>query len=207
LNPVNLTDSEGEFLVRIARQAIETYLKENRRITPPENSDNKLREKRGVFVTLNKMKGDSKDLRGCIGFPTPEVPLIEGVIDAAVSSAFEDPRFEPVSPDEIAHLTVEVSVLTPPEIMKVSSPKEYPSKIQVGSDGLIIRWQMGSGLLLPQVPREYGWDAEEFLCHACMKAGGPPDLWLIPHTKIYTFQAEVFEETVPNGKIIRKELI
>lgn len=203
---IGLDDEEGSLLVRFAREVVETYVKEGEKLQPPVEVSERLKEKRGVFVTLNKLERGEKSLRGCIGFPLPELPLIQAVRDAAISAAVEDPRFEPVKSAELSKILVEVSVLTPPELLQVSSPREYPSKIQVGRDGLVIKWRLGSGLLLPQVPLEYGWDAEEFLCHASMKAGGPPDLWLIPDTKVYTFQAEVFEEVEPRGKVIRKRL-
>ena len=201
-----MNDNEGAFLVRTARKAIETFLGEGRKISIPKNLEGRLREKRGVFVTVNKYEKGIKCLRGCIGFPMPDAPLINALIDAAISSAVEDPRFKPLSVNELPGLTIEVSVLTPMEPVKVDSPKDYPSKIRVGLDGLLMRWQLGSGLLLPQVASEYGWGSEEFLCQASLKAGGPPDLWLLPKTKIFTFQAEIFEEVEPNGRVIRKPM-
>jgi hypothetical protein len=100
----------------------------------------------------------------------------------------------------------EVSVLTPPELIKVSKTNEYPSKIKIGEDGLIVERGMFKGLLLPQVPVEWGWDEEEFLCQCCIKAGLPPDNWLLKDTKIYKFQAIIFEEEKPNGEVKRKIL-
>jgi len=88
----------------------------------------------------------------------------------------------------------------------VESPREYPAKIKVGRDGLIVEKGLYKGLLLPQVPVEWGWDEEEFLCQCCIKAGLMPDCWLEPQTKIYKFQAIIYEETQPNGPIKRKQL-
>ncbi len=100
----------------------------------------------------------------------------------------------------------EVSVLTPPQPVKVEKPKDYPSKIKVGRDGLIVEKRYYKGLLLPQVPIEWRWEEEEFLCQCCIKAGLPPDCWLLEGTTIYKFQAIIFEEASPKGKVESKEL-
>ena len=202
----DLNQGEGEFLVRLARKAITEYLEKRRRIKPPENTPKKLWEKCGVFVTLNALRRGRRELRGCIGIPYPTMPLVEAVIEAAISSATQDPRFLPVSLEELQNITVEVSVLTPPQLIEVESPREYPTKIKVGRDGLIVEKGLYKGLLLPQVPVEWGWDEEEFLCQCCIKAGLMPDCWLEPQTKIYKFQAIIYEETQPNGPIKRKQL-
>ncbi|MCP8305043.1 MAG: TIGR00296 family protein [archaeon] len=202
---MKISDDEGKLLVKIARDAIETYVREGRRIKSSKDLPEKFYEKSGVFVTINKCEGCERQLRGCIGHPYPDEPLIEAVIESGIAAAVEDPRFEPLSVDELDEVTVEVSVLTPPEIIVVKSPKEYPSKIKVGEDGLIVRWAWGSGLLLPQVPVEYNWDVGEFLSHTCMKAGATPDTWLSPDTKIYKFQATIFEELEPRSRAVRKK--
>ena len=201
-----LTLEEGKFLVSLARKTVETYLKTGRRLKIPENVPPKLMEKCGVFVTINKLKNGKRELRGCIGYPYPTHPLIEAVMDSAISSATRDPRFPPLNENELEKVIFEVSVLTPPEIIKVKKPMEYPSKIKVGRDGLIVESGFYKGLLLPQVPIEWKWDEEEFLCQCCMKAGLPPDCWLMRGTKIYRFQAIIFEEVSPKGEIVRKEL-
>ncbi|MFQ6134903.1 MAG: TIGR00296 family protein, partial [Nitrososphaerales archaeon] len=166
----------------------------------------KFYQKMGVFVTLNTASPTGRELRGCIGHPLPERPLVDALIDAAICSAARDPRFPRISPEELEDLVVEVSILTPPERISVSSPKEYCNHIQVGEDGLIVRWRFGSGLLLPQVPVEYGWGPEDFLCHTCMKAGATPDHWLTPDAEIYKFKAIVFDETTPRGRVVRRRL-
>jgi len=201
-----LTLEEGKFLVSLARKTVETYLKTGRRLKIPENVPPKLMEKCGVFVTINKLKNGKRELRGCIGYPYPTHPLIEAVMDSAISSATRDPRFPPLNENELEKVIFEVSVLTPPEIIKVKKPMEYPSKIKIGRDGLIVESGFYKGLLLPQVPIEWKWDEEEFLCQCCLKAGLPPDCWLLEETKIYRFEAIIFEETKPNGEIVRKEL-
>jgi len=203
---LQLSLEEGEFLVKLARKAVEEYLKNRSRIKVPRETSEKLLRKCGVFVTINSVKKGKKELRGCIGFPYPTTPLAEAVIDAAISSATQDPRFYPVSLNELDSLVFEVSVLTPPQKVNVEKPSEYPSKIKVGEDGLIVERGVFKGLLLPQVPIEWKWDEEEFLCQCCVKAGLPPDCWLMENTKIYKFQAIIFEEEKPKGEIKRKTL-
>lgn len=202
----DLSLEEGEFLVKLARKAVEEYLTSHKRITAPQKLPENLSKPCGVFVTIHLLMGAEKELRGCIGYPYPTSPLFEAVIDSAISSATQDPRFPPLSIKELENVVFEVSVLTPPELVRVENPSEYPSKIKIGEDGLIIERGIFRGLLLPQVPVEWGWDAEEFLCHCCLKAGLPPDCWLMKGTKVYKFQAIIFEEESPRGKVKRKLL-
>ena len=202
-----ISDSQGSLLVNMARQTVNFYLKNNNRIKPNNFFLSQFQEKKGVFVTLKKHFDSDNDLRGCIGFINPDIPLAESLIEATLSAAFSDPRFEPLTFQELDKVIFEVSVLTPPKILKVSSPKSYVSKIKIGLDGLIISWKHGDGLLLPQVPIEQGWSVEEYLANACMKAGAKPDIWLQTDTKIFTFQVEIFSEVLPNGSITQKNLV
>ena len=197
-----LTPEEGRFLVRLARKAVEEYLKNGKIIAVPKDVSPKLMERCGVFVTLNSFHQEKKRLRGCIGFPYPTTPLTRAVIESAINSATQDPRFPSVSLDELDHIVFEVSVLTPPQLVEVEKPTDYPSKIKVGQDGLIVERSYYKGLLLPQVPIEWNWEEEEFLCQCCVKAGLPPDSWLLKDTKIYKFQAIIFEETAPKSEIV-----
>jgi len=196
-----LTLEEGAWLVRLARQSITEYL-ESGRLTPvPSDTDTRLFQRCGAFVTLNIIRGDREELRGCIGYPAPDLPLAEAVIDAAISAATKDPRFPPLEKNELNRIVVEVSILTPPSIIKVRNPQEYTKELQIGRDGLIVEQGYFKGLLLPQVPVEWGWDCEEFLGHCCMKAGLPPEAWILPDTRIYKFEALVFKEKQPNGEV------
>lgn len=196
---MNIQDADGEILVKTARAAVTEYLKTGNKITLQEDVKSKFSYNSGIFVTLNK----KENLRGCIGFPTPERKLYQSLVIAAIASATEDPRFPRVTYEELNDISFEVTVLTSPVEIKVKDPSEYPSKIKIGRDGLIIRWEFGSGLLLPQVPIEYGWHEEEFLGHACEKAGAPPDCWKAKSTKIFSVEGIVFKETNPNGSIVR----
>ena len=201
-----LSDDEGKFLINLARNTVKTYLETGKTIKPPKDTPKKLFEKCGVFVTISTLRRGKKDLRGCIGYPYPTNPLVEAVIDAAINSSTQDPRFPSMSLSELDKVVFEVSVLTPPEIVIVEKPEEYITKIKVGEHGLIVEKGFYKGLLLPQVPVEWGWGEEEFLCQCCVKAGLSPDSWLIKGTKIYKFTAIVFEEQTPQGEIKRKSL-
>jgi uncharacterized protein (TIGR00296 family) len=162
-------------------------------------------DKMGAFVTLSKRRNNLKDLQGCIGITQPIYPLIDVISDVSLSAAFEDYRFPPVS--DMSQIVVEISILIPPRLIEVNNPEEYLEKIKIGKDGLVIESGFSKGLLLPQVPVENNrnWDVKTFLEHLCIKAGLPINNWKNKNTKIYTFQAIIFEEEEPNGKIIQKE--
>ena len=186
---MEISDSDGKELVMMARKAVSQYLRDNSKISDSE-FDSKFYFSSGVFVTINK----KDSLRGCIGYPLPVKKLSEGLIDAAISAATRDNRFSPVQSDELDDIAFEVTVLTPPEEIRASQPEEYLSSIQVGKDGLIVENKYTSGLLLPQVPLEYGWDAREFLEYTCQKAGLPKDAWKDKATKVLKFQGIIFKE-------------
>ncbi len=201
-----LSDEEGKFLIQLARDTVKTYLEKNETIKAPENTPKKFFENCGVFVTINTVKRGRKELRGCIGYPYPTNPLVEAVIDAAINAATQDPRFYPLKASELENVVFEVSVLTPPEPVHVDNPQDYVKEIKVGEHGLIVEKGFYKGLLLPQVPVEWGWCEEEFLCQCCVKAGLPPDSWLTKGSKVYRFSAIVFEEETPKGEVKRKSL-
>ena len=196
--------SQGQYLVSLARQSIEGYLTDGRKVAPAR-ADGALLEKRGVFVTLETHPG--RELRGCIGYPMPIKELALAVVDCALSAAFEDPRFPPVEKNELSRLVIEVSVLSVPEKILVKRPEEYVKKIKVGRDGLIINYGYSSGLLLPQVPVEWNWNEEEFLCQVCEKAGLPRNMWQSPSARISSFGAQIFSEKTPGGEAVQKKLI
>ncbi len=176
-----LNEKEQKILLRIARQTLESYLKE-RKIPEFEVAEGKLKQEFGVFVTLKK----NGNLRGCIGHIEGDRPLYQLVSQMAIASATQDPRFSPVRLDELAQIRIEISVLSP--IKKVKNIQE----IVVGRDGLIIKKGFSSGLLLPQVPVEWGWNRNEFLRQVSLKAGLEPDGW--KNAELYRFTAQVFGE-------------
>jgi AmmeMemoRadiSam system protein A len=134
-------------------------------------------------VTLTK----GGELRGCIGYIEPVLPLGQAVIRTAIYAATEDPRFPPVTPAELEDLRVEISVLTPAR--EIADPR----LVQVGTHGLIVEKDGAKGVLLPQVPREFGWSREEFLDQVCLKAGLPRDAWK-RGARLSVFEAIVFHE-------------
>ena len=185
-----LSDSDGVLLIKIARMAVTEFLSNGKRMKLESEDEKKFSFNSGVFVTLNNADG----LRGCIGFPMPNKKLSHGIIDAAIAAATEDPRFSPVKINELNEIVFEVTVLTPPVEITITDPMEYLEKIKVGRDGLIIRNSFSSGLLLPQVPVEYGWNVEEFLQHTCEKAGLEKDTWKNEKVKIEKFEGIVYKE-------------
>jgi len=196
-----LSDSDGVFLVKTARMAVTEFLSNGNRMKLESDLEEKFSFNSGVFVTLNNPDG----LRGCIGFPIPEKKLSHAIIEGAIAAATEDPRFPSVKTNELNDIVFEVTVLTPPVEIDVSDPTEYLKKIKVGRDGLIIRHSFSSGLLLPQVPVEYGWNVEEFLQHTCEKAGLARDTWKNESVKIEKFEGIIFKEETPSGAIVREE--
>lgn len=171
-------------LLRIARETIETWLKEHKKLDF-SIEDEMLKEICGAFVTLHKQG----QLRGCIGNIVGTKPLWETVRDMAIQSATGDPRFPPVTMEEMKDIDIEISVLTP--LKKVKSADE----IVLGRDGVIVKKGIQQGVFLPQVATETGWDKETFLRHLCSgKAGLPLDAWKDPSTEIFVFQAQVFGE-------------
>ncbi|TFG12538.1 TIGR00296 family protein [Candidatus Thorarchaeota archaeon] len=197
------SDDDGKLLVKLARDTVELYVREKRKPAPPDGIPDHLRNKSGVFVTLNRISGEKSQLRGCIGRPYPTEPLVVATINSAVDAAVNDPRFPPVRANELDEILIELSVLTPPQKIEYSEPQELISKIKIGRDGLIASQGMRRGLLLPQVPVEWNWDVEEYLKHTCNKAGLPADAWKDSATEFLSFQAEIFGEESPRGAIKR----
>jgi len=182
-----LSNDEGKLAIRSARETLEYSI--GKKPGPALELTPVFEEKRGVFVTLTK----NGQLRGCIGFPYPVIPLGDAIVQAATAAALEDPRFPPVKKDEVPAIDLEVTVLTVPVPMG-GDPRNRPGQVVVGKHGLIARGMGTSGLLLPQVATEYGWDARTFLDHTCLKAGLPKESWLDPRVEILTFEGQIFSE-------------
>ncbi len=177
-----LSDTEKQILLEMARKAILEHLT-GEKAEYPEPTET-LRQKCGAFVTLH----ENGNLRGCIGYVIPIKPLYQTVKEVAVSAAFEDPRFPPLHRDEYEKIDIEISALSP--LRRIDDINE----IKVGTHGIMIRRGYSSGLLLPQVATEQGWDLETFLTHTCYKAGLPGNCWKDRHTSIEVFSAIVFGE-------------
>ncbi len=190
-----MNEKNGRMAVKIARKTIDLWVRSREKFDPKTNDYPKgFDDPAGVFVTLHTHP--SKELRGCIGFPEPRFPLIKALIEAAVAST-QDPRFPPLEEDELGKVVVEVSVLTKPDPIRVKDPKDYPKKVRIGKDGLIVRRGIYSGLLLPQVAPEHNLDEKSFLSHTCLKAGLPPDSWMEKGIDIFRFQSLIFSEKNP----------
>ena len=193
-----LNAKDGEKLTKYARKVIEAYVKSDNLSFILNDIYN---EKLGVFVTIHKYP--SNVLRGCIGIPYPIMSLKDAITEAA-QSATKDPRFNNLIEEELNEIIIEITILTKPELMNVNNPKEYLDLIRIGRDGLIIKKDYFSGLLLPQVPVEQHWNKEEFLSNICIKANLPSDAWLDKKTQIFKFQGQIFFEKTPNGEIQEK---
>lgn len=182
----SLTDEEKRYLHELVRLSIVKELKrrsggvDDSQLPPPPTD--LLTREMGAFVTL-KISGN---LRGCIGNVIGNRPLHETVAEMAKSAAFQDPRFPPLQPGEFESLEVEISVLSP------LTPCPDPQRIEPGRHGLMVRQGGRSGLLLPQVATEHGWDRETFLRHTCGKAGLPAGCWQDSQTQIFWFEAVIF---------------
>ncbi|MBC7231905.1 MAG: AmmeMemoRadiSam system protein B [Chloroflexi bacterium] len=177
-----LNEEEKTTLLRIARETLQQYLSKGT-IPKYEVRAPALLQQSGAFVTL-KRRGQ---LRGCIGHMTSNQELYRTVQEMAIAAATEDPRFPPVSANELAEIEIEISVLSPLYLV------QDVNEIQVGRDGLYIIRGPYAGVLLPQVATEWGWDREEFLREVCLKAGLPPDAWQ-KGAMLYRFEAQVFGE-------------
>jgi len=176
-----LNQEQRRALLHIAREAVEAAAKSMP--YAPTSGDPVLQRPGAAFVTLRK-RGD---LRGCIGSLEAREPLLQNVANMARAAAREDFRFGPVHLTEVRDLTIDISILSPPRRV------EDVAEIEVGVHGLIVEQGGQRGLLLPQVPVEWGWDRDEFLDQTCAKAGLPPDAWR-RDADIYAFTAEVFGE-------------
>ena len=187
----DLSNELGKKLTDYSRKTINTYFIELKTLEPLYDPVI-LQEKAGIFCTLRKFG----QLRGCIGYPYPSNPLGEALVQSTIQAAVEDPRFQPVTGKELKDITIELTVLTPPELIKISSSyKEYYDKIKIGVDGLIIEQRGRRGLLLPQVPVEQHWTIDEYLEGICHKAYLASDAWKdTTATKLYKFQGRIFEE-------------
>ena len=188
-----LTRDEERLLLRIARDSMTSWVTHHSRIDlSGYELTNTLKEPHGAFVTLRV----GRDLRGCIGYTQNKEPLARSVMENAINASTNDPRFDPVQPDELPRITIEISALTPGDIpdspfRNVRSLEE----IVIGRDGLYIEIPpYRGGLLLPQVASERGWNVEQFLLAVCQKAGYPYKAWEMPEARLFRFSAQVFGE-------------
>ncbi len=206
VKPEELSLEEGEFLVKLARRSVETYLAKGERIKPPSDTPEKLRRLGAAFVTITTYYGpESRELRGCIGYIFPVKSLVETVIDVAIEAAVNDPRFPPMNPGELDKVTFEVTVLGPLEPLP-REPAKRSKSFTIGRHGLFAKKGILQGVLLPEVPVEYLWDEETFLAETCVKAGMPPSCWLDPEVEFYRFSGRDWREREPRGPVEERDL-
>lgn len=192
----DLTDAEKRYLCKQAKSAIESALANDTKAAPlsPEEAalgdSAVLQRNLGSFVTLEE-KGH---LRGCIGTIVGREPLWLNVWNMARQAAFHDPRFYPVTAAEWPDCEFEISVLDEPTLCPT------PEEIEIGRDGLILQYQGHSGVFLPQVPVEQGWNRQQYLERLCQKANLPQGSWKKPGAMLYWFQALVFQPQSAEGK-------
>lgn len=183
-----MDETAEKFAIDFVKRTITEFVKNKKIAEIPKRHPPELGEKRGAFVTLH----ENKELRGCIGSCRTQIKAVENLRDAAVGVC-DDPRFSPVSPDELACLDFEVSVLTSPKLINAKGAKELLEKIEPKKDGLIIECNGKSGLFLPQVWEDLR-EKDAFLCHLCVKAGLPAGAWKnVARIHIYKFQARIFK--------------
>jgi uncharacterized protein (TIGR00296 family) len=191
---------EGQLLVRVARDSVERLFDDR---SPSSRYSVQSMMQAGVFVSIHDFSAGEKILRGCVGFPLPKGEFYSSLEEAAVSAATKDPRFKPISKEELGNVIFEVSVLTRPELITVAKPVEYLDMVKIGVDGLMLRWREYSSLLLPQVASEYDWTVDEYLRNLCCKAGLPADMWTNYDVKVYKFSCVIYRESKPRGVVYR----
>ncbi|MHA1911533.1 MAG: TIGR00296 family protein [Candidatus Kariarchaeaceae archaeon] len=192
-----ISEELGKELIVLARKTLQNYLTSGKQESVPEELITKnpiLKEPRGVFVTLRKVKGGEKSLRGCIGSPYPVTPLGDAVIESAINAAVEDPRFPKVKLQELSEISLEITILTVPEEITTEKPENRLKEVTIGKHGLIVKHKNFRGLLLPQVPVEWEWDEQTFLENTCRKASLPNDYWKRKDVTFYKFEGQIFEE-------------
>jgi len=201
---IALTYDEGVELVRIARGIVEGLFQVRQSFS--ENFQRSALDA-GVFVTIYDCSNSGNSLRGCIGFPIPNRNFYSLLAEAAIASATQDPRFRPISEDELDRIIFEVSILSRPEPITVEKPVEYLDKIRIGVDGLMLSWGNYSSLLLPQVAVEWRWSPDEYLGNLCCKAGLAWDMWMANGAKIYKFTSLIYRERQPRGEVYQANVL
>ncbi|MBW2742250.1 MAG: AmmeMemoRadiSam system protein B [Deltaproteobacteria bacterium] len=188
------TDKQGQVLVRLARHSLMKKL--NKKIDPAESEaleealkEDCFQEPFGTFVTLKI----NDQLRGCIGNIAASEPVKKVVRRNAVSAAFRDPRFSPLRAEELDHVDIEVSILTPPELLEYTDGDDLVSKLRVNVDGVIIRKGSAGATFLPQVWKQVP-EPEEFLGHLCIKAGLSAHAWRNDKPEVKIYQVQYFDE-------------
>lgn len=181
---MHLNDNNKRALLQLARESIFSAV-HHQKHSPTKHESRVLQERAGAFVTLR----NHSELRGCIGYIEPKLSLVQTVEEVAAKAALEDPRFHPLTDEELNFVDIEISVLSP--LQKVNNVED----IEVGKHGLVVDAGFTRGLLLPQVAEENQWDRETFIRHTAMKAGLVPEAWNHPSVQLFSFTVEKFSES------------
>lgn len=184
-----LTDEDKDMLLKLARSSIENELRKGAEVKRPKEISTALKEKHGCFVTLHKRGA----LRGCIGTIEPVRPLFSNVEENAINSAFKDPRFSPVTQEELPELEIEVSVLTEPKILEFEDAKDLMAKLKPGVHGVILSQGHRSATFLPQVWEQLP-DKKDFLENLCLKGGMSRSCWKEKETIVRVYEVAHFSE-------------
>ena len=185
-----VSNAEALTLINLARTSISDFFT-NKESVISEDIKEQFKDRQRVFVAIY-LDGQ---MRGCKGYAETILPLWEAVMKVSQGAAFEDQRFSPLNIEEFKRIEIELSLLTEPSEIDVSDPSEYPSKILLGRDGLMIKDELGGyGVLLPQIALEWGWDEKKFLSETCNIAGEDSDCWNNMRRNVYSFQTQIFRE-------------
>ena len=193
----NVSDEHGNFLLRVARVAIQNYIQHNRKIAKPVNTPTELEFPSGIFLNLYKKVpiAESGEMRGSAGYPFPQKTLIEGVIDAAVDAAVHS-KFSPVTMQEMPVVKIELHILSEPELLVYKNDVDFFRKIKIGEHGFMINKSGKTGLMLPSVPLKKKWSAREALDNLCIDYGLKPESWKDPSAKLWIFSTQVFRDKI-----------
>ena len=191
LDPEDISEAEGRGLVGIARLAIDKYLREGKVIDLPEVPFESWKKLGASFVTLEDKETGA--LRGCIGSIIPVQPLYKDVIRNSIAAATQDPRFPPLSYEELPNTKVKVSILSYPKRLEFQNPQDLLNKIEPFKDGLILKYGSFQGTFLPDVWEDLP-EKTLFLSHLCRKAGLQEDCWYTLPIEIYRYRTKIFTE-------------
>ena len=188
---MKLTSEEKKELLQLAHGSIVAKC-ENRKYSFEIPKSEALNQRGGVFVSLYH----SDQLAGCIGFIESDEVLYNSVVQVSESAAFKDPRFRNVRKEDLQGLQIEISILSPLELV------ERPEDIEIGLHGIYLKTELNHGLLLPQVAPRYNWTSETFLDQTCLKAGLTAGYWRKSEVEIYRFSAEIFSDNDVEASIV-----
>ncbi len=200
---MDLKPEEGSFLVEYARKEIEAHFGAAKPQTP-DAMRSLMSRKLPVFIKIDIHP--TRTLRGSAGYTEKIMPLGSALVDVALSAAFRDPRFHPLRKSELKSVTVEVSILSETTHVNADDPSKYPEHIAIGRDGIIVEKDSKKGVMLPQTAADMKLNPKTAMSFAAMAGGLPADAWHDPKAKVFKFQAQVFSEDEPCGRITERKL-